>query len=52
MKYKIVNSFNGHQWYIMSEFDGGWKIDKVFYSKNKCEEFIQVESLVESIQIV
>lgn len=51
MKYKIVNSFNGHQWYVMSEFGGGWKIDKVFYSEAKSKEFIQVAELAESIKV-
>jgi len=45
-KYKVVNSESGHQWYVMQQENGEWKICKVFYSKEKCEAYIEAQSIV------
>lgn len=48
-KYKIKKSENGHQFFVMTQYEGKFKIDKVFYSEARAEEYIKVSTIVDAV---
>lgn len=53
MNEKLIQQSNsGQQWYILEQINGVWKIDKVFYSKERCEEYLKIENIVDQSSFV
>jgi hypothetical protein len=49
MEYKIEQSENGHQWFVKRPHDGSsLKIEKVFYSQHRCEEYVRINTAIDS----
>jgi len=48
-QYKIQQSENGHQWFVMLPYEGKYKIDKVFYSEARATEYIKISTIVDSV---
>lgn len=47
-KYNIRQSENGHQFFVTCKHEGRDKINRVFYSKARAEEYIKVATIVEN----
>lgn len=47
-KYKLQQSENEHQWFVMLPYEGKYKIDKVFYSEARAAEYIKISTIVDS----